>query len=175
MSESDPDKKTAQLEPELRDMKIEERATANGEGAGVRVKVEDDDRPGRTTSLTIPRQSKSRSTSQSQSPIKPKRSTSSSPANEEREEVLGGDITLKMEPGKVPKLSRTASHKVVSRPPPLFLDEPDVTEEAKNTFMVLSECTYINKYIGTTEHAFECDCSEEWGMSAAVIWATVRC
>ncbi|KAI7517432.1 hypothetical protein KC331_g21708, partial [Hortaea werneckii] len=26
----------------------------------------------------------------------------------------------------------------------------------------MSECTYANKYLGTTEHALECDCAEEW-------------
>lgn len=163
--------KTARLEPELRDMKIEDGAAADKEGAGVsasavRVKVEDDNLPGRTpTPITIPLKAKSRSASQS--PAKRTPSTSSTPGTEEHEEVVGGDITLKMEPGKAPKLSRTASQKVVSRPPPLFLDFPDVTQEARSTFVVLPECTYANKFLGTTEHALECDCSEEWGKTFA--------
>jgi [histone H3]-lysine36 N-trimethyltransferase len=166
MPESDPETKAAaQLEPELRDMKIEEATSqeTRGEGgAAIRVKVEDD-RQGRAPApLQLPLKPKSRSTSQT--PIK--RSPNSPASNEEeREEVVGGDITLKMEPGKAPKLARKASQKVVSRPPPLFLDLPDSTDEAKKTFGVLSECTYGSKLLGTTEHALECDCSEEWGKS----------
>ena len=80
-----------------------------------------------------------------------------------REDVVGGEITLKMEPGKAPKLSRTASQKIVSRLPSLYLDLPDATEEAKATFSVLQECVYANKHIGTTDPALECDCGEEWG------------
>lgn len=80
-----------------------------------------------------------------------------------KEELLGGAITLKIEPGKAPKLSRAASQKIVSRPKPLYHHLPDATADAKSTFDLLPECTYANKHIGTTEHALECDCSEEWG------------
>ncbi|KAF2261669.1 hypothetical protein CC78DRAFT_345430 [Lojkania enalia] len=165
MSDSETEKKSARLEPELRDMKIEERTPLNreSEGAGtVRVKVEgDDDRLGRTLApITIPLKPKSRSSTQS--PVKQHSSKSSSPGSGEHEEVLGGEITLKMEPGKAPKLSRTASQKVVSRPPPLFLDRPDVTDKAKGTFVVLPECTYGNRSLGATEPALECECKEEW-------------
>src|SRR5271163_2926017 len=38
----------------------------------------------------------------------------------EHEEILGGEVALKLEPGKPPKLSRKSSQKVMSRPPPLF-------------------------------------------------------
>jgi histone-lysine N-methyltransferase SETD2 len=168
MSDSESDKKTAQLEPELRDMKIEEGAAPGPEGAGggedgVQVKVENDQGDlsrAALSPLTIPPPVKSRSASRS--PTKESTSKTSSPGSE-REEIVGGDITLKMEPGKAPKLSRTASQKVVSKPAPLYLDLPDVTQDAKDTFVVLPECTYGNKSLGTTEHALECDCSEEWG------------
>ncbi|KAF2640743.1 hypothetical protein P280DRAFT_326288 [Massarina eburnea CBS 473.64] len=159
----------AKLEPELRDMKIEE-------GAGVKEESEDSDavqvkaecNPSRTlTPVQIPPRLKSRS--QTQSPGKQLPSTAStaasaasSPNSDAHEEVLGGEITLKMEPGKAPKLSRKASKKVVSRAPPLYVDLPDSTEAAKATFEVLPTCTYANKSLGTTEHAFECDCSDEW-------------
>jgi hypothetical protein len=166
------EKNTAQLEPELRDMKIEEGTLQReeGEGSGVaRVKL-DDDRPERTpTPTSISRLSKSRSTSQS--PVNQQPSTASSPVNSEHEEVVGGEITLKMEPGKAPKLSRTASQKIVARAPPLFHDLPDSTEDAKSTFTVLSECTYGNKNLGSTEPALECDCAEEWGRSLLLIGA----
>lgn len=162
MSDHESDQ-TAELGPEMRGMKIGEGASPSGESAGApaRVKVEGD---GRTTNpLLIPARSKSRS--KSQSPVKQLPSDNSTPEPNTREEVLGGEITLKMEPGKAPKLSRTASHKIASRPPPLYLNLPDSTQDAKSTFDVLSECTYANKHIGTTEHALECDCAEEWGKS----------
>jgi hypothetical protein len=164
MSDHESDQ-TAELGPELRGMKLEEGASSSGEGAGApaQVKAEDDSRT--STPLLIPARSKSRS--KSQSPAKQLPSDVSTPDTNTQEEVLGGEITLKMEPGKAPKLSRTASHKIASRPPPLYLDLPDATEDAKSTFDVLSECTYANKHIGTTEHALECDCSEEWGKSPA--------
>jgi histone-lysine N-methyltransferase SETD2 len=80
-----------------------------------------------------------------------------------KEEKVGGDITVKMEPGQPPKLSRSSSQKVVAQPPQLFLHLPDSTAEAQSTFEVMETCTYANKYMGYTEHAMECDCAEEWG------------
>jgi hypothetical protein len=159
MSESESEQHAAQLEPELREMKLEgatpDRA-GEGEGEGPRqVKVEE-----RTaTPLAIPPRLTSRS--KSRSPIVKPDFEAPSPGSA-HEETLGGDITLKMEPGKAPKLSRTASQKVISRPPPLYLDLPDSTEVAKQTFVVLPECTYANKTIGTTDPALECDCQEEY-------------
>ena len=123
-------------------MKLE-AATSDGAGESKdtsQVKVEVDDRA--PTPLAIPPRLKTRS--RTQSPMKKHEVDTPSPGSA-REEIVGGDITLKMEPGKAPKLSRTASQKVVSRPPPLFLDLPDSTAAAKETFVVLSECTYANK------------------------------
>jgi histone-lysine N-methyltransferase SETD2 len=162
MSDTDSEN-AAELEPELRDMSIEAGAAAEAAGEGtIQVKVENGSALGRTSTPTgIPPRLKSRS--RTQTPVKQLPTDASSPDTDAHEEVLGGEITLKMEPGKAPKLSRTASHKVVSRPPPLYLDLPDSTAEAKDTFEVLKECAYANKTIGTTEHALECDCSEEWG------------
>lgn len=80
-----------------------------------------------------------------------------------KEEKVGGDITVKMEPGQPPKLSRSSSQKVVAQAPQLFLHLPDSTAEAQSTFEVMETCTYANKYMGYTEHAMECDCAEEWG------------
>lgn len=82
---------------------------------------------------------------------------------EEEEQKMGGGITVKIEPGQPPKLARTSSQKVVTRPPPLFNDLPDDTVAAKATFQLMESCTYANKYMGYTEHAMECDCAEEWG------------
>ncbi|KAF2003090.1 hypothetical protein P154DRAFT_110378 [Amniculicola lignicola CBS 123094] len=161
MSDSESEHKTAQLAPEMRGMKIEESARDGvGSPAAVVVKVEEP--ATRTlTPLHIPPKTKSRPTTQS--PTKPtSASQHSSPGDLPLQEVVGGEISIKMEPGKQPKLSRSASHKVVAHKPPLFLDLPDSTEDAKDTFSVLPECTYANKHLGSTDHALECDCSEEW-------------
>lgn len=100
---------------------------------------------------------------QSRSPIKRQSGAGTPTVKFEQEEVVGGDVTLKMEPGKPPKLARSTSHKVEKRPPQLFAHYEDKTAEASASFDVLPECTYANKYLGTTEHALECDCVEEWG------------
>ncbi|KAI9374517.1 hypothetical protein BJX61DRAFT_540761 [Aspergillus egyptiacus] len=77
-------------------------------------------------------------------------------------EKVGGDISVKLEPGQPPKLARSSSQKVVPRPPQLFSHLPDMTQEAQKTFEVIEACQYANKYMGYTEHAMECDCAEEW-------------
>lgn len=84
-------------------------------------------------------------------------------------ERVGGGITVKLEPGQPPKLTRNSSQKVIPRPPRLFLDLPDSTKEAQKTFEVIEACQYANKYMGYTEHAMECDCAEEWGEFALVL------
>ncbi|KKZ60339.1 histone-lysine N-methyltransferase SETD2 [[Emmonsia] crescens] len=99
--------------------------------------------------------SKSKSQSEASSPIE-------KDEDEQPEEKVAGSITLKLEPGHPPKLSRTASQKVVPRPAPLFNHLPDSTAEATSTFQLIDDCTYASKYMGYTEHAMECDCTEEW-------------
>lgn len=105
--------------------------------------------------------------SSSQSPIKteiPKQSPSS--GSEKLEEVVGGEVTVKLEPGHPPKLARSSSHKIISKPAPLFHNHASKTEESKHTFQVLEQCSYTSKYIGSTEHgSMDCDCTEEWGKS----------
>jgi histone-lysine N-methyltransferase SETD2 len=98
--------------------------------------------------------SKSASRSHSQSPVKDA---------EEQEQKLGGDITVKLEPGKPPKLARTSSQKIIPRTPPLYDHLPDCTAEATSKFQLMDECTYANKYMGYTEHGMDCDCAEDWG------------
>lgn len=162
MPDSGPDK-SAQLEPELRDMQIAEGAASDGgesEGA-LQVKGEEADRSrgyGSTPSAIPPRL---QTRSKSRSPAIKADSQPPSPASA-HEETVGGDIVLKMEPGKAPKLARAASQKVVARPPPLYLDLPDSTDAAKETFTVLAECSYANKHIGSTDPALECDCQSDW-------------
>lgn len=79
-------------------------------------------------------------------------------------ETIGGDVTVTVRPGKAPKLSRKASQKVVSKPPSIFSHLEDATDEATSTFEILTDCHYDRKNLGSTEHALECDCNEEWGM-----------
>ena len=87
---------------------------------------------------------------------------------EKREEIIGGEVIVKQEPGQPPKLSRSTSHKIISRPPPLFYNCPDKTKEAQDTFQLTSECSYTSKHIGSTEHdSMDCDCAEEWGKAMA--------
>lgn len=100
---------------------------------------------------------------QSRSPVKTERMAQSPAVKPSHEETVGGGVTLKLEPGKPPKLSRTTSHKIERRPPPLFFDYEDKTGEATSTFTILPDCNYARKDLGDTEHALECDCAEEWG------------
>ena len=98
-----------------------------------------------------------------------KRTTSTgdpkSPETKEENDKISGDITVKVEPGQAPKLSRSLSKRLPHRPAPKFLDLPDAGSEASQGFETLERCAYANKWIGITEPALECDCQEEWGKS----------
>lgn len=100
----------------------------------------------------------------SQSPFQ-RGSASQTPKSEDdgEEETIGGGITVTVEPGKTPKLSRKSSQKVISRPPTLYSDFPDSTEEASTVFQLIKDCIYGSKHMGSSEHdALDCDCSEQW-------------
>ncbi|EKD20268.1 uncharacterized protein L3040_007280 [Drepanopeziza brunnea f. sp. 'multigermtubi'] len=103
--------------------------------------------------------------SASQSPLE-KQSASQTPKSEDEEveeEIIGGGITVTVEPGKAPKLLRKSLQKITARPPPLFNDVPDATEEATGVFQKIKDCIYGSKGMGSSEHdALDCDCSEEW-------------
>ena len=102
--------------------------------------------------------------SSSQSPIKADMPMQSPSAGSEKHDVVGGEVTVKLEPGHPPKLARSSSHKIKSKPASLFHDQPSKTEESRHTFQVLEQCSYTSKYIGSTEHgSMDCDCTEEWG------------
>jgi [histone H3]-lysine36 N-trimethyltransferase len=65
-----------------------------------------------------------------------------------------------------PEMGKKSSRATAKAPPrvaPLFNDLPNATAEAISTFQVIDSSTYQNKYLGFTEAALECDCSEEWG------------
>ena len=80
-------------------------------------------------------------------------------------EKVNDHVSVKTEPPTPVKDVRLRSKKGVPRVAPLFDDLPDATFEATSFFQTLESCTYANKYLGYTEHAMECDCSEEWGTS----------
>ena len=112
-----------------------------------------------TPSTAVPR---------SRSSVKAESMAQSPAVKPEQEDTVGGDVTLKLEPGKPPKLSRTTSHKIQRRAPALFSDYEDKTAEATSTFTTLDHCSYARKDMGDTEHALECDCAEEWGKSQQI-------
>ena len=164
MSDDEKDGKSYGLEVEVREMEIKSESPT---GQGIReaqeeligVKQESD------TAHSSPSKQAVKSRSSSQSPVKERGSAHSPQVKSDSEETIGGEITVKVEPGQAPKLSRKSSQKVVQRPPQLYSNLEDKTGEAEGTFDVIRECTYANKYIGTTDHALECECQEEWGMS----------
>jgi histone-lysine N-methyltransferase SETD2 len=87
-------------------------------------------------------------------------------AKKEPQEANGHTSPIKQEPkgpAKPAKSSRSAAGKLPPRIAPLFDDLPDATKEATSTFTVIDACTYQNKYLGFSDHALDCDCSEEWG------------
>lgn len=145
----------------MREMKIEEpkesimssnaveKATDNGENE--------------TLSKSCETQSAENKSPAPVSPMKAEVSTPSSESGKEEEKVIKADVLVKQEPGQPPKLSRMASQKISTKAASLYLDYPDKTDEATSSFQVISDCIYAAKYLGATEHAFECDCVEEWG------------
>ena len=120
-----------------------------------------------TTDGTYP-MSRMPSKSSTRSPVK----ASYSPVSSEHprsEEIVGGEVIVKMEPGQPPKLARSSSQKIPSRPAQLFSHCESKTEEAKGVFEVIPSCTYSSKSMGATEHGMDCDCSEEWGKTPPTI------
>ena len=92
---------------------------------------------------------------------------------DEDQDVIGGEILVKSEPGKPPKLSRAPSHKVTSRAPQLVADHEDKTKEATGTFEVIPSCVYSSKYIGYTDLSMDCECIEEWGEFSHIYQITI--
>ena len=81
-----------------------------------------------------------------------------------REELIGGEITVKLEEGKPPKLARNSTKKIAAAPVVTFDDLPNKTDEATQGFDVIRDNIYANKSIGRTdEDIYECECEEEWG------------
>ena len=161
MTEDRRPKRSKVLEASVKDLHLENGDTKKE--AGRRLSVEDTSSSSGLTPTDISMHSAS------QSPIKGEKDPESPyTGGEQNEEIIGGDVTVKEEPGQPPKLARSTSQKVILRPPPLYNDVPSKTEEAGTTFQVIAECTYTSKYIGSTEHdSMDCDCVEEWGKAIA--------
>jgi [histone H3]-lysine36 N-trimethyltransferase len=121
------------------------------------------------------RKFKNRSTSHS--PVKKESGANTPVSLDIHEATIGGEVTLKMEPGKMPKLSRTSSQKVMARPPSLFTDEPDMYDKATRLFQVITNCEYANKSLGLTEDEgldeVQCECDDEWGESVTVYFVSI--
>lgn len=101
--------------------------------------------------------------SSSSTSVKSRATSESSVDKKDAKEKTGSELSVRMEPAQPPKLARSASQKVLSRVAPMFDHLPDATMESKGSFSVIEACSYSNKFLGYTEHAMECDCSEEWG------------
>ena len=145
--------------------KIEEMKLGNENALGERGRSGAVDLKEESPSIKALSPTDTRMKSASQSPLKKDSCMqSSTPSLHKHEEVVGGEITVKIEPGQPPKLARSTYQKIVAGPPPLFTAAPDTTEEAQGHFEMIPACIYSNKYIGSTEHgSMDCDCSEEWG------------
>jgi [histone H3]-lysine36 N-trimethyltransferase len=133
------------------------------------MRLEEDSLSPDTLEVNGNREAKSPSVDDRVSPSpSPKASTTQSeeltPTSEDEQKVfIEGEISLKVESGKPPKLSRKPSQKVVARQPVLYDYLPDSTSEAVTKFQVIRDCIYGSKYMGSSEHdALGCDCSEEW-------------
>ena len=159
------DAKSESVDGDSKEVKLERRDSADDDyGMGtIQVGVKDEPAASGSTSPSEHSTKPLVKRDSSSPPVKSDMSVDSPRAKDEHEDKIGAEITVKMEPGQPPKLARSSSQKVVSRVAPLFDHFPDKTEEAKESFQVMQSCTYANKFLGYTEHAMECDCSEEWG------------
>lgn len=109
-----------------------------------------------------------------QSPIPSEKPSQSPDAMKERHrESSSGEVVVKMESGNPPKLARSSSQRTTARSPLLFHSYEDKTEESKDHFQIIPACVYSSKYIGSTEHAMECDCTEEWGKTVELFVFTI--
>lgn len=158
MDDKEPLQSPVKVEAGMRDMQIKNGVSSNEASGRIRaleIKEEDRNSP-RATRLASSTQSSVKSEKPSLSPDTMK---------EDDEEIVGGEVVVKLLPGHPPKLARNPTQKIVARPAPLFHSYENKTEESKSSFQVISACIYSSKYIGSTEHAMECDCTEEWGKS----------
>jgi hypothetical protein len=160
MSDSELGKQEEQIESDVRELKLEGDSDAEST-----IGTKSHQLPSDVSTPKMDLSSMMKMRSSTQSPVK---SMSGSQTPVEKLESVGGEIMVKLEPGKAPKLARTSSQKVVARIPPLFTDEPDMFDEATATFEIITECNYATKWLGSTDQAIECDCREHWGKSLSI-------
>ncbi|KAI9677517.1 MAG: histone methyltransferase set2 [Caeruleum heppii] len=158
---------SAVVESSLEEMKIESGATSDDEKLDtIRVGTMKTESPTSSSDAKSPLPDHLNSSQTSSPALMDTSPKSPSPTKLDPakiEEKVGGDISIKVEPGKTPKLSRTSSQKVIARPPPIFDHLPDATPEATSTFQLIHDCNYGSKYLGSSEQeALGCDCAEEW-------------
>ncbi|KIV90513.1 hypothetical protein PV10_07810 [Exophiala mesophila] len=144
----------------------ESAATSSTAALLATVKKEQSQSPSDYPSLGNMRLKASASPSTSMSLSKPPATARNDSSNAKKEPKEANGVTSPAkteprEPVKPTKSSRTAS-KLPPRIAPLFDHVPDATAEATSTFTVIDACTYQNKYLGFSDHALDCDCSEEW-------------
>ncbi|KAK2630074.1 hypothetical protein QTJ16_000894 [Diplocarpon rosae] len=157
------DTKPGAVDAALGEMKIEE-GDAQAEGQDtimVNGSTEEETKP--SYLIRSPSSTSTVKMPASQSPYPKEESTSLTPKSQnEVEEVIGGDITVTVEPGKGPKLLRKSAQKVIARQPPLFNDLPDATARACEVFQVIKDCIYGSKHMGSSDHdALDCECPED--------------
>ena len=160
------DKQVNRLEAvkgEIKDLKLED--SEFDDGASQLVSLGDTGEHGSLASKHTTSARSSRSPTKKEPAFKDhvKSETDSKLEIDKNQDVIGGEILVKSEPGKPPKLSRAPSQKVTSRAPQLFADHEDKTKEATGTFEVIPTCVYASKYIGYTDLSMDCECVEEWG------------
>lgn len=147
------------VEEGLKDLHLEKEDFGNLRGRTLAKHIKRDNTLGSEMSTSTP----SRRHSQ-QSPKKPGASPQSTPLSTSKNEgLIPSSVTLKQQPGQPAKLARSTSQKVTPRTPPVFHDYPSKTDEAQGTFQVIPGCIYSSKAIGATDHAMDCECTEEWG------------
>lgn len=157
MDDNEPLQSPVKVEARAREMQIK-NGVSSREAQGRMRALEIKEKEG----LNSPKATRTKSSTQS--PIKSEKpSLSPDTMKDDHEEIVGGEVVVKLVPGHPPKLARTLTQKIVARPAPLFHSYEDKTEECKSSFQVISACIYSSKHIGSTEHAMECDCTEEWG------------
>ncbi|TVY75780.1 H3 lysine-36 specific histone-lysine N-methyltransferase [Lachnellula suecica] len=160
MADDTRDVKPEAVDSALGDMKLEEGGSPLENGFADDGAYEQAPTPGssKKSRSSTPAMGNSRT----QSPMK-KQSATPSPNPDDEQEVIGGDITVTVEDGKPPKLSRKAPKKVIARPAQLYDHLPDSTEEAVSLFSIIKDCIYGGKYMGHSEHdSMDCDCAEQW-------------
>jgi hypothetical protein len=152
------------VETSLSDMRIKGESSSDEEAMGTKnLQSFPVDTP---PALSVDSSHQQTSKSESQSP-RNAQSSVTTPVSERHdyEAVVGGEVRWKLEPGKPPKLARTSSQKIMTRPAQLFDHLPDDTAVATSGVDVVQDCIYGSKHMGSSDHdALDCDCAESWGM-----------